>query len=64
MERLTPREREVLALVVAGRMNKQIAADLHTAEQTIKQHRGRVMKKLEVESVAELVRLVERVVPR
>jgi FixJ family two-component response regulator len=60
MERLTPREREVLGLVVAGRMNKQIAANLGTAEQTVKQHRGRVMRKLEVDSVADLVRLVER----
>jgi FixJ family two-component response regulator len=64
LEQLTPREREVLALVATGRMNKQIAAELGTAEQTIKQHRGRVMKKLGVDSVAELVRLVERVVPR
>jgi FixJ family two-component response regulator len=60
IERLTPREHEVLELVVAGKMNKQIAAQLGTAEQTVKQHRGRVMKKLEVDSVAELVRLVER----
>ena len=60
IERLTPREHEVLALVVAGKMNKQIAADLGTAEQTVKQHRGRVMRKLEVDSVAELVRVVER----
>jgi FixJ family two-component response regulator len=41
-------------------MNKQIAAQLGTAEQTVKQHRGRVMRKLEVDSVAELVRVVER----
>jgi FixJ family two-component response regulator len=60
IERLTPREREVLELVVAGKMNKQIAAQLGTAEQTVKQHRGRVMRKLQVDSVAELVRLVER----
>jgi FixJ family two-component response regulator len=60
VERLTPREHEVLDLVVAGKMNKQIAAELGTAEQTVKQHRGRVMRKLEVDSVAELVRLVER----
>ena len=60
MERLTPREHEVLELVVAGKMNKQIAAQLGTAEQTVKQHRGRVMRKLQVDSVAELVRLVER----
>ena len=56
---LSPREREVLGLVVTGRMNKQIAAELGTAEQTIKQHRGRVMRKLGVDSVADLVRLVE-----
>ena len=60
IERLTPREREVLQLVVAGKMNKQIAAQLGTAEQTVKQHRGRVMRKLEVDSVADLVRVVER----
>ena len=60
VERLTPREREVLDLVVAGKMNKQIAATLGAAEQTVKQHRGRVMRKLEVDSVAELVRIVER----
>ena len=60
IERLTPREREVLELVVSGKMNKQIAAQLGTAEQTVKQHRGRVMRKLQVDSVAELVRLVER----
>jgi FixJ family two-component response regulator len=64
LEKLTPREREVLTLVAEGKMNKQIAADLGTAEQTIKQHRGRVMKKLGVDSVADLVRLVERVLPR
>ncbi len=61
---LTPREREVLTLVVSGRMNKQIAAELGTAEQTIKQHRGRVMRKLGVDSVADLVRLVERAAER
>jgi FixJ family two-component response regulator len=60
-DKLTPRERDVLALVVTGRLNKQIAAELGTAEQTIKVHRGRIMQKLGVGSVAELVRLVERV---
>ncbi len=60
MEKLTPRERDVLGLIVTGMLNKQIAAELGTAEQTIKQHRGRVMQKLEVESVAQLVRLMER----
>jgi FixJ family two-component response regulator len=61
LARLTPREREVMTLIVTGRLNKQIAAELGTVEQTIKQHRGRVMQKLGVESVAELVRLAERV---
>jgi len=53
---LTPREREVLDLVVAGRMNKQIAAALGTSERTVKAHRARIMEKMEVASVAELVR--------
>jgi FixJ family two-component response regulator len=57
---LTPREREVMAYVVAGRLNKQIAADLGTAEKTVKVHRARVMKKMGVGSVAELVWLVRR----
>jgi RNA polymerase sigma factor (sigma-70 family) len=54
---LTTREREVLELVVAGKMNKQIAAELGAAEKTIKVHRGRVMRKMQVRSVAELVAL-------
>jgi len=57
---LTAREREVLALVVSGRMNKQVAAELGTAEKTIKAHRGRVMTKMQVRSLAELVRLADR----
>jgi FixJ family two-component response regulator len=57
---LTPREREVLALVVAGLANKQIAARLGTTEQTIKLHRGRVMSKMQADSVAELVVLAQR----
>jgi FixJ family two-component response regulator len=57
---LTPREREVLGLVVAGRLNKQIAAELGTVEKTIKVHRSRVMEKMCVRSVADLVRLAER----
>ena len=61
LERLTPRECEVLALVVTGQLNKQIAAELGTSEQTIKAHRGHVTQKLGVTSVAELVRLVKRV---
>ena len=57
---LTPREREVMAHVVAGELNKQIASDLGTGEQNIKIHRGRVMEKMGVESLAELVRAGER----
>jgi FixJ family two-component response regulator len=57
---LTPREREVLEHVVTGRLNKQIAGDLDVVEKTIKVHRGRVMDKLKVGSVAELVHLAER----
>jgi len=59
LDLLTPREFEVMQLVVTGTLNKQIASELGTAEKTIKVHRGRVMKKLGIVSVAELVRLVE-----
>jgi FixJ family two-component response regulator len=58
---LTPRERQVMAHVVAGKLNKQTASDLGIAEQTIKVHRSRVMQKLQVESLAELVRAADRV---
>lgn len=58
MARLTPREVEVMNLVVAGLLNKQIAAELGIAEKTIKVHRGRVMQKMKVRTVADLVRLV------
>jgi FixJ family two-component response regulator len=57
---LTPREREVMTHVVAGQLNKQIASDLGTGEQNIKLHRMHVMKKMGVESVADLVRAAER----
>lgn len=57
---LTPREREVMKHVVAGQLNKQIAADLGTGEQNIKLHRAHVMKKMGVESLADLVRAAER----
>jgi FixJ family two-component response regulator len=59
LRRLSPREREVMEHVVRGRRNKQIAADLHIAMQTVKQHRSKVMEKMEVKSVADLVRAVE-----
>jgi len=56
-ESLTPREREVLAYVISGHLNKQTAFDLGTSEHTIKVHRGRLMQKLEADSVADLVRM-------
>jgi FixJ family two-component response regulator len=55
--RLTGREREVMALVVAGRLNKQIASELSTSERTVKFHRAHIMEKMEADSVAELVRM-------
>lgn len=62
-ESLTPREREVMGRVVAGRLNKQIAFELGTAEVTIKVHRAQVMEKMRVESLAELVQIAERLRP-
>lgn len=62
-ETLTPREKEVLALVVAGLLNKQIGAELGASELTIKTHRGRVMEKMRAESLADLVRMFERLKP-
>lgn len=56
---LTAREREVLALVVAGRLNKQIAAELGTVEKTIKFHRANLMRKLGVRTLADLVKLAQ-----
>ena len=58
---LSPREYEVMTFVVAGMLNKQIAHELEIAEDTVKIHRGRMMRKMKVESVAELVRLTEMV---
>jgi FixJ family two-component response regulator len=57
MSELTDREREVMAWVITGALNKQIASRLSIAEKTVKVHRGRVMEKMQVSSVAELVRL-------
>jgi len=59
-ESLTPRERDVMVRVVAGRLNKQIAFELGTAEITVKLHRAQVMEKMQVESLAALVQLAER----
>jgi FixJ family two-component response regulator len=58
--KLTPREREVFDLVVAGRLNKQIAVELGMAERTVKAHRGQVMAKMQVTSLAELVHLADK----
>jgi len=59
-ETLTPREREVFGLVVAGKLNKQIAAELNMAERTVKAHRAQVMTKMRATSLAELVHIDDR----
>lgn len=61
MARLTPREREVLALLVEGRLNKQVACELGVAEKTIKVHRARVMEKMEAHSLVDLVRVIDKI---
>lgn len=59
-ESLTPREQEVTSMVVSGMLNKQIAGQLGTAENTIKVHRSRAMEKMHAQSLADLVRMVEK----
>jgi RNA polymerase sigma factor (sigma-70 family) len=59
-ELLSPRERQVVALVVSGMLNKQIAAQIGTAENTVKVHRSRAMEKMQAQSLADLVKMVER----
>jgi FixJ family two-component response regulator len=61
LESLTPREREVLPLVVSGRLNKQIAGEIGTSEATVKVHRSQLMRKMGADSLAELVRLAEKI---
>jgi FixJ family two-component response regulator len=61
VQKLTPREREVMSFVVKGLLNKQIAFELGTVEKTIKVHRARLMEKMQVASLAELVRVAERI---
>jgi len=60
LDLLTPREFEVMQLVITGMLNKQVGGELGVAEKTVKVHRGRLMQKLGVTSVAELVHLVQR----
>ncbi len=64
LDSLTPREREVFALVVSGLLNKQIGGELGTSEKTVKVHRARVMQKMQADSLADLVRMGEKLAIR
>jgi RNA polymerase sigma factor (sigma-70 family) len=59
-ESLSPREREVVSMVVSGMLNKQIAAQIGTAENTVKVHRSRAMEKMQANSLADLVKMIQR----
>jgi RNA polymerase sigma factor (sigma-70 family) len=59
-ELLSPREREIVAMVVSGMLNKQIAAQIGTAENTVKVHRSRAMEKMQANSLADLVKMIQR----
>ena len=59
-ETLTPREREVFSLIVSGLLNKQVAGELGTSERTIKFHRHQIMEKMQADSLADLVRMAEK----
>ena len=61
LKSLTPREREVLPLVVSGLLNKQVAAEIGATEATVKVHRSQLMKKMGADSLPELVRIAERI---
>jgi FixJ family two-component response regulator len=63
LETLTPRERDVFGLIVTGLLNKQVGAELGTTEKTVKVHRSRVMHKMGAGSLAELVRMADKVGP-
>jgi FixJ family two-component response regulator len=60
LDTLTPRERDVFGLIVTGLLNKQVGAELGTTEKTVKVHRSRVMQKMAAGSVAELVRMADK----
>jgi FixJ family two-component response regulator len=60
LDLLTPREFEVMQLIITGMLNKQVGGELGMTEKTVKVHRGRIMQKLGITSVAELVRFVQR----